>query len=298
MHVIFEEVAAILNKTFPNSFSCTPSKYGQADVLVVKCASRAGSATVFSPDHNGGLLLSLKETEEDDNRSEGWYTKTSDEIVQRIQPWAFPSPRTEPSPIDKEEQKTHLELLAKGLAARLHSIKCVVHKPSPAAVNQLTEESQEALYHDIESLSTERIVQHFPWDSAGRLSLEATVLLSTFKSLREPGKGRTVCLAAIGPERRREEQTIRVELANLIVVNQSHRWESYPWLWNDAETPANGAETTRAAQSLRLLDKGKIEEALAVFGVTMSDDLHRLLGGERIPPPACCARPNSTAQRT
>jgi len=84
------------------------------------------------------------------------------------------------------------------------------------------------------------------------------------------------------PERRRDDQIIRVELANLIVPNQSHRWENFPWLWNDAETRPSGAETPEAARSLQLLDEGKIEKALAVFGVTMSDDLHRLLGGERI----------------
>lgn len=292
MHAAWDRITALLNEKFPKSFTCKRSKYGQADVLRVKCSTRAGSAIIFSPDHNEGLLLSLEETDqsqnddddEDDALSENWYAKTPEEIVQRIQPWAFPPPRNEPRPIDRGTQKKYLELLAKGIASRQQNVECVVSKPSPVVVRQLTEEAQKKLYHDLESLSTARIVRNFPWDSAGRLLLETSVLLSIFE-LKELARGpnaRSGCLAAIGPERRRDRQVIRVELTNLIVLNQSHRWENCPWLWNDAEVPLNGADTPKAARSLQLLDDGKIEKALAVFGVTLSDDLHRLLGAERI----------------
>jgi len=96
------------------------------------------------------------------------------------------------------------------------------------------------------------------------------------------------------------------------VVNQTHRWENFPWLWQNVKAPPSefrGAEpppkkarrapdsappkSQQAEQSLRLLDKGQIEEALALYGVNLSPDLHRLLGGERIRPPACCAHPNA-----
>jgi hypothetical protein len=43
---------------------------------------------------------------------------------------------------------------------------------------------------------------------------------------------------------------------------------------------------------LRLLDEGRIEEAMGLYGVTFGEDVHRLLGGERIKPPACCAHPD------
>jgi hypothetical protein len=130
----------------------------------------------------------------------------------------------------------------------------------------------------------------------------------------------------VGPEKRRDEQRVAIQLIDLIVVNQTHRWETAPWLWKDVELPHSeflGAElvqdsvtkqarrvdaprtpwpwhrfqrtpeTQRASHSLQLLEEGRIEEALGLFGVSLSPDLHRLLGGERIKPPACCAHPDN-----
>jgi hypothetical protein len=58
-------------------------------------------------------------------------------------------------------------------------------------------------------------------------------------------------------------------------------------------TPLRGELGSPEQQSLDLLDQGRIEDALSLYGMSLSDDLHRLLGGERISPPACCAHPDA-----
>jgi hypothetical protein len=151
-------------------------------------------------------------------------------------------------------------------------------------------------------------------------------LLNALETTAPPGKDRDLCLAVVGPERRRDEQRLAIQLTDLIVVNQTHRWEKTPWLWQDVAPPPSefwGAElvpdavkrqarrgntprtplperrfpstpaSQRAARSLQLLEEGHIEEALALYGVSLSADVHRLLGGERILPPACCAHPDA-----
>ena len=85
----------------------------------------------------------------------------------------------------------------------------------------------------------------------------------------------------------------KIGLTDLYAVNQNHRWENCPWLWTGAETPSteflgtnrhpNTPENDRAMRSLSLLDEGKIEAALELYGVTLSSNLHQLIGGERLP---------------
>jgi hypothetical protein len=78
-------------------------------------------------------------------------------------------------------------------------------------------------------------------------------------------------------------------LTDLYAINQNHRWENCLWLWTDTDTPDTEflgiarhiatPENDRAMRSLSLLDEGKIEEALGLYGVTLSTVLHQILGG-------------------
>ncbi len=316
----FKQIVDLLSQLFPRQFSCKSGKSGLARGLEVHSSRRRnGRAFVYEPDQNGGFLLALHE--DDGDHTEVWATRGVEEVVERLLPWAFPSPRTLPPPIDGTEEKHRLEKIAQGLAAR-KDVECVKLQPKATLLRLLTREGRSQFEHDLASLNPERTVPHFPWDPAGRLALNTTVLLNVYDTTMPPGKDRDLCLAVVGPARRQDKQRIAIQLTDLIVVNQTHRWERSPWLWQDVEAPASefwGAEliqasaakptrrqgaprsptpeSQRASRSLQLLEEGHIEEALALFGVSLSPDLHRLLGGERIKPPACCAHPNEAWTR-
>jgi hypothetical protein len=306
----FKQLVGLLDQRFAGLFSCKAGRSGQAKGLEIRCTRRVGYAFAYEPSEDGRFLLALHESD-DDNSPEVWGTTSAEEVVERLQPWAFPPRRKLSQPLDGTTARRSLERIASGLIAR-KDIKCVKLEPEANFLRLLTEAGRRQFKHDLGSLNPERIALHFPWDSAGRLDLNTTVLLGTYETTAPPGRDRDLCLAAIGPERRRDEQRLTIQLVDLIVVNQTHRWERSPWLWKNVQAPpsefwgaepALEAETKRgrhadaslapsqslpgnqgASRALQLLDDGHIEEALALYGVTLSPDLHRLLGGERIRP--------------
>jgi hypothetical protein len=298
------QVIAILDGKFPGEFASKPGMWGQASGTEIRLASRPGYAflrdrgTHSRPEQarRAPYLLTLHETD-DSQEFECWSTTAPDECVRRILPWAFPVEWTPPAPIDRAKEEIHLARLAEGLAARKR-LTCTIDDPDPDLLAHLTDEERQALDRDLASVNTARIRRHFPWDPTGRLALKTAVLLATYPT--GSVNTRTVSLVAVGPDRRGDEQAIRVKLMALFPVNQTHRWQDSPWMWQAAEppelvgTPKPGQSETKEAASVRLLDEGKIEDALSLFGVALSDDLHRLLGGQRILPPACCAHADAT----
>jgi hypothetical protein len=314
----FQQIANLLNERFPGVFDFRPGQDGRAKGLEIRRPGRDGFAFVYEPSQNGRFLLSLHD-QDVDNNPEVWSASGAEEVVLRLQPWAFPPRWTPPLPIDHEGEKRRLAKIAQGLFAR-ENIPCRSVEPDPTLLRLLTDEGRKHFEADQESLSPELLAFHFPWDQAGRLELNTTVLLDAYQTTAPPGKDRELCLAATGPGRRRDEQSLTISLVDLIVVNQTHRWDRCPWLWKEAEVPPSefwGAdlnadsvaegprtgrprrrfpstlESRRASESVQLLDEGRIEEALALFGVSLSADLHRLLGGERLKSPACCAHPDA-----
>lgn len=211
-------------------------------------------------------------------------------------------PWTAPTPIDREAERVRLKRIAAEIAKR-KDMQCELRAPSGRLLDLLIPNEKERLNGELKSIVRERVVENFPIDEGGRLSLATTVLLGAFRSSEPPARDRDVCLAAIGPERRRDPQVLKIEIVDLIVPNQSHQWDRCRWLWTaDAPppecmwgtTPGDTEEERRAFESLRLLDQGKIEESLSLYGVSLSPDLHRLLGGEEISSPACCSHPDQS----
>jgi hypothetical protein len=45
----------------------------------------------------------------------------------------------------------------------------------------------------------------------------------------------------------------------------------------------------KAALAILLQDKGRLIDALELYGIEIDRDLKRLCGGQKIYPPACCA---------
>jgi hypothetical protein len=298
----FQLIERLLDEKFPGRFTCEPGRKGRADGLSVRCRGRDGYAFVYERTRNQpGHLLALHEGDGDE-QPEVWAADGPEEVVRRIEPWAFPPPWTPPDPVGAARERARLQRIAAGLSDRV-DIPCRFTQPTPELLSLLTDRGREAYEHDVASVAGDRLVRHFPCDAAGRLALKTVVLLNSYETVRPPGRDRDLCLAAVAPERRRDEQAVRVVLTDLIVVNQTHRWASNRWLWTPAEVPPSeqlgteaagpSAENDRARESLRLLDAGRTEEAMGLYGVAFSEDVHRLLGGERIKPPACCAHPDA-----
>ena len=282
----FREVVGHLNARFPGEFECKAGMRGRAQGLEVRCGGRSGYAFIFEPSGHSGLLLSLHE-DEDDQNAEVWKTASPEECVQRMLPWAFPHPWTPPEPIDRAKEERRLAKIAVGLARA--RINCQVGDERPDLIQLLSVDQREAVDRDVTSLSTDRVKKQFPWDPAGQLALKTTVLLRAYPT--QGAAGRVVSLAAIGPERRRDVQSIQIVLAAIIPANHTHRWHDRPWMWqhvappDDLEAGLKREPESLAERSLGLLDEGKIEDALSLYGVKLSDELHRLLGGQRISPP-------------
>jgi hypothetical protein len=204
--------------------------------------------------------------------------------TRKIELWSLPES------VDSTQERNRLQQIAKGLSER--RIECQFIDPVPTLLDKLTDLGRNDFDRDIRSLVTDRTVKHFPWDKSGKIALKTAVLLNIYETISPYSKDRDLCLVAIGPDRRSDEQVIRIELTDLIVVNQNHRWECCPWLWTDVETlisellGTNDRPTTEennlAIRSLSLLDEGKIEESLGLYGITFSNELHQMVGGERI----------------
>jgi|GEM_PF-4998097 len=293
----FEEVIALLNGRFPGQFVCRPGTQGRASGLEVRCPHRDGYAFIYEPSRASSRLLALHEADDDEN-AEVWSPSSPDECVEYLLPWAFPQEWTPPEPVDRQKETDRLAKISAELATRVR-MKCQITDPAPNLFQILTAEERQAFDRDLASLNMTRLKQNFPGDSTGRLALNTSVLLNTYPASRLPARGRILSLAAVGPKRRRDEPLIRIELAALIPINQTHRWHDHPWMWQQIQPPdllgiPTREETTLEEKSLQLLDQGKIEEALSLYGVTLSDDLHRLLGGQRIKPPACCAHADAS----
>jgi hypothetical protein len=202
--------------------------------------------------------------------------------AKKIEQWTLPKP------VNLTQERSRLQQIAKGLSER--RIECQFIEPVPILLDKLTDRGRNDFDRDIRSLLTNLIIQHFPWDKLGRMALKTTVLFNTYETISPHSKDRDLCLAAIGPDRRSDEQVIRIQLTDLIIVNQNHRWDCCPWLWKNVETPSSELLGTNdhpitednnlAIRSLLLLDEGKIEESLGLYGITFSDELHQIVGGE------------------
>lgn len=205
-----------------------------------------------------------------------------------------------PAPIDPVCERERLQRIAQGLFNR--QIECQFTEPSPYLLNRLTASGRSDFDRDLNSVRMERIVRNFPWDKTGRILLKTAVVLNIYDKTPDPnphGKERDFCLAAIGPDRRSDAQIVKIGLTDLYAINQNHRWENCLWLWTDTATPNTEflgttrhvatPENDQAIRSLSLLDEGKIEEALGLYGVKFSTEIYQILGGEIVDALRQCA---------
>ncbi|HEY3992052.1 MAG TPA: hypothetical protein VGM01_04135 [Ktedonobacteraceae bacterium] len=181
------------------------------------------------------------------------------------------------------------------------------------SANDLTLEARATLNNDLQYLAPDLLMAHFPREEDGRLLLGATVLLASYASTLPQSRGRQMWLAACAPRRRRDPQVVTLCLDSLIGVNHVYRWDQARWLWDSRQQAASTEEecwgisdldiellgldkraehialfTERCAQPnpsladrvslcLLLQDAGRLEEALALFGIELTTDVLKIL---------------------
>jgi hypothetical protein len=119
---------------------------------------------------------------------------------------------------------------------------------------------------------------HFPRERSGRFLRSAVVALTPLDHTPPHVRGRWLTARADG-----DELTVGVE--NLIGGNQAYRWNLTPWMWDRRvkAMPHERWQLDDAAQArpyLAALAAGRIPEALDLAGVTVDEQLARLLRGE------------------
>lgn len=175
---------------------------------------------------------------------------------------------------------------------------------------------------DLDRLNPVAIAQNFPRDDRGNLLLNCAVLLAQYRCLSDIGRDRDLFLFAAAPEKRRDEQAIRIQLQPLIGVNQPHDWRQQRWCWDLDQASADetirwgverevidlcrfedGAvllaelstispdeltDVQRVALCTLLQDAGRFEEAMALCDVQVDEELTRMLNAEEFPLQGCC----------
>lgn len=132
---------------------------------------------------------------------------------------------------------------------------------------------------DVDALDHAALCWHFPRDRTGRYQRSAVVALAAYGPTRPHRRGEWLAVRADGDR-------LAVMSQDLIGVNQRHRWDVTPWLWDrrHASTPpvrrwqVDDAEAARPV--LDALRRGAVPDALRAAGVDVDDQVGRLLAGE------------------
>lgn len=184
------------------------------------------------------------------------------------------------------------------------------------AAARLSPASLAALEADLRHLLPDRLIWHFPSQRDGRWALQQRVILAIYDSQEPLSRFRKLALVAISPMRRREQQVIQLQLEAVIPENHLHHWEAARWFWDERAQNATrgerwgieglpldllqqdrletlaylqqrhqaGACTSgeRAALAILLQDEGRLDEALALFAVTIGPQLWKVIGSEKV----------------
>jgi hypothetical protein len=180
----------------------------------------------------------------------------------------------------------------------------------------ISSESRAALAADLAHLDPLAVASNMPRDDKGRLELGVNALLARYESAAPRSRDANMpWLAARAPLKRGDAQVVTLSLIEHTGKTNPHLWDLAPWLW-DRRAAQTGTEqrwgiscldpsrlglTTRAAElaalevrhangalsapergayCLLLQDEGRLLEALALFGVELSDDMRSLLEGD------------------
>jgi hypothetical protein len=143
----------------------------------------------------------------------------------------------------------------------------------------LTERGRQELAAVRADLDPEPIVRAFPRDDKARLVLSAQALLAPVESTLRLKSGRSVYALVRGPRVRSDGDRLELALGDAIPSNASHAWLVAPWLWRRGARAPDVDD--RALACAALLDAGRFDEALAMYGISLSERAIRTLEGMR-----------------
>jgi hypothetical protein len=126
----------------------------------------------------------------------------------------------------------------------------------------------------------DRLFVMFPRDRRGRLWPRARVLLSPAGAGSDTE--RRPWIVATGPDRASGDSlTIRIE--PVIAVNEAHRFDLTPWLWQRdtlaLTEPSTWVPLANDGAAIALLTRGKVEEGLRLSGLSLDEGITRLAKG-------------------
>jgi hypothetical protein len=193
------------------------------------------------------------------------------------------------------EERAHLAAIARGRAT---SVEVVVGFDPASPGVELDACERHTLARAMEVIDREKLAQNFPRQDDGRLPLDEVVLLVEIRGATKNG-GRSWWICAASPKRRAEGARLTLRLDHVIAENATHRSDDARWLFQRiAERPVldrrllmalrEGEDSMPAAvkesiapatRCLRLLDQGRFDEAFGEYGIALSDDVVRMLGG-------------------
>lgn len=219
------------------------------------------------------------------------------------------SPAPAPERIDPEPW-TDLRALRRRRRAEAEPVRSSVDTTSGRLV---AEADRDRLADDLSRISEERVVEHFPRTSEGRLELGVTVLLASYEPAEPAGRDRRCWLAAAGPARRTDPAIVAIGVAPLRGDVAEHRWDRTRWLWDPGATDpwrlldaarrevplglppgaidasigrTEGDDVGSAARrSQAAQDAGRFDEAFAVAGLDVSEHVRRILARQVVPLP-------------
>ena len=129
-------------------------------------------------------------------------------------------------------------------------------------------------------IQPDRLFLMFPRDRRGRLWPRARVLLAPAGTGSDAE--RRPWIVASGPDRAGGGSvTIRIE--PVIAVNEAHRFDLTPWLWQRDSPPLTESSSwvpvANNGAAIALLSGGKVEEGLRMSGLTLDEGVTRLAKG-------------------
>lgn len=183
------------------------------------------------------------------------------------------------------------------------------------ALSKVARDDHESLREDLRHLDPSALAWHLPRDERGRVALREEIVLTAYAGMTRMRRGDGMALLARTPLRRGDAQVVTLAVEKVRLSHRSERWDLERWRWDGRMTSTPLAErwgiagldlerlslerrdleidrlsaiaspddAERAALGILLQDAGRLEEALALYEVEVSDEMLLLLRGEPTP---------------
>lgn len=148
-----------------------------------------------------------------------------------------------------------------------------------------TETALQQLKIDIAAIDLQKVLQHWPRDSRGRITLRTTVILNAYDPAtrkRQP----VLCLTSASKQQ--AEPELQLKLSMEFLYNHRYQWKDTRWLWT--QKTAEKKATVDIQHARKYLSSGCIEDACDLFNIKLDESVRRLAAGlpiTRFEQPSC-----------